>query len=160
MRATYHRVLPVCCASKVHSPTDISFDSYALGAEGSAPFSNEIQNKVVQIQPIANSADYQLITQRIEQKNLQVRQHNDFDLNTINAESNTLSERQIEEIKELSLKKLAEHAQNNQTNFNNSKTLETSVIATSTTVTSGLSVGYILWLLRGSTLLARQKYSK
>ena len=52
------------------------------------------------------------------------------------------------------LKKLASESDKSQTVIANSQVLSTKVLASSVTLTSSFSVGYILWLLRGGTLLA------
>ena len=52
------------------------------------------------------------------------------------------------------LQNLASEADKNQAKLNNSLAISPTVVATSVTLSSGFSAGYILWLLRGGTLLA------
>ena len=54
----------------------------------------------------------------------------------------------------MSLNNLAKQADQNHATIGDSEVLATKVLATSVTLTSSFSVGYILWLLRGGTLLA------
>ena len=97
---------------------------------------------------------------RVELRNdigLGVKAHNEFKLLTAAQESEAKIKRAQQElvaINKLSLKNLSAQADARKSEISNSATISTTVLATSTTVTSSLSVGYILWLLRGGTLLA------
>ena len=100
------------------------------------------------------------LTTRIELRNdigLGVKTHNEFKLLTAAQESEAKIKRAQQElvaINKLSLKNLSAQADARKSEISDSATISTTVLATSTTVTSSLSVGYILWLLRGGTLLA------
>ena len=105
----------------------------------------QIANTATTVQSIIN-----------ERNTIGIVSHNTSTFGEFNIGS-TVSERttsQPSEVTALSLSNLAEQADQSQAQVETSQLLSTTVLATSTTLTSSFSVGYVLWLLRGGTLLA------
>ena len=90
----------------------------------------------------------------IERTELDVKHHreNELTLQTTDYEQEQ-SRREVVETTQ-TLKNLAAEADRQQDAITDAQVLSTKVLATSVTLSSGLSVGYIIWLLRGGTLLA------
>ena len=135
------------------APREESFEAESLAEKINIAPEDETLNEVVQI----NAA--QTVTTQIEalrnNATLNVKTHNNFNL--ISDQSSTESirtQQQLETINNLSLRNLFQQAELNQSRMSDNQVFETTILATSATLTSSFSVGYILWLLRGGTLIA------
>ena len=135
------------------APREESFEAESLAEKINIAPEDETLNEVVQI----NAA--QTVTTQIEalrnNATLDVKTHNNFNL--ISDQSSTESirtQQQLETINNLSLRNLFQQAELNQSRMSDNQVFETTILATSATLTSSFSVGYILWLLRGGTLIA------
>jgi len=86
----------------------------------------------------------------------QQQQREVIQFGTLNSTVNTslMSRDPLSEYASATLRNLANIADESQNNLADTQILTTKVLATSATLSSGISVGYILWLLRGGTLLA------
>ena len=135
-------------------PTEEIFEAASLSGAAETDFNEQAFNEVVQL---ASAGETITGVKRSNELNIGVKNHNEFQLINNSQDFNSTTTRTQQEfaaINSLSLKNLSEQADASQSGLKDAEILSTTVLATSTTLTSSLSVGYILWLLRGGTLLA------
>ena len=134
--------------------TEEIFEAALLADSGEIAFEEQALNEVVQFARASETLTGLNLDNEI---NLEVKSHNEFRLINNSQDINsttTRTQQEIAAINSLSLKNLSAQADASQSALKDAEVLSTTVLATSTTLTSSLSVGYILWLLRGGTLLA------
>jgi len=128
------------------------FSGNSVAVSDEAVFLEEDRNQVVQIE--TPNTDYKSEINIRGDKAIAVRQNADFRIQPDALNNNEKLRQETPAFIAMSLKSLAEMADDQQTDINNSQVLDTKVLAASVTLTSSFSVGYVLWLLRGGTLLA------
>jgi len=134
--------------------SEAAFEAGSSTITADFDFDEQARNEVVQL-----TSSTQILS-RVEAGNdinIGIKNHNQFQLisDSKSVDSSTKrTQQEVAAINTLSLKNLSEQADSSHSTLKDAELLSTTVLATSTTVTSSLSVGYILWLLRGGTLLA------
>ena len=126
------------------------FDASAISISESNEEPQQQLSEVIQVQTLSSTQ----IAETINKVGLDVELANEFNVLLTDSVNIEAQARQTNAANIATLQKLASEADKNQTLLANSQIISPQVLATSATISSGFSVGYILWLLRGGTLLA------
>ena len=126
------------------------FDASAISISESNEEPQQQLSEVIQVQTLSSTQ----IAETINKVGLDVELANEFNVLLMDSVNIEAQARQTNAANIATLQKLASEADKNQTLVANSQIISPQVLATSATISSGFSVGYILWLLRGGTLLA------
>ena len=126
------------------------FDASAISISESNEEPQQQLSEVIQVQTLSSTQ----IAETINKVGLDVELANEFNVLLMDSVNIEAQARQTNAANIATLQKLASEADKNQTLLANSQIISPQVLATSATISSGFSVGYILWLLRGGTLLA------
>ena len=120
-----------------------------------AAFANNVSEEQGLPQVVQFEQENGTITSALLRRNefLAVTEHNEFTVNTGEFTEKKLRQQQSA-FTTLTLRNLAQEVDDSQNDITESQKFTTQVLGTTVTLSSGLSVGYILWLLRGGTLLA------
>ena len=125
------------------------FDASAINISESSEEQRQL-TEVIQFQALSTT----VTSEMLNKAGLDVELANDFNVLLTDSVNIEAQARQTNAANIATLQKLASEADKNQTLLANSQLISPEVLATSATLSSGFSVGYILWLLRGGTLLA------
>ena len=126
------------------------FDASAISISESNEEPQQQLSEVIQLQTLSSTQ----MAEAINKVGLDVELANEFNVLLTDSVNIEAQARQTNAANIATLQKLASEADKNQTLLANSQIISPQVLATSATISSGFSVGYILWLLRGGTLLA------